>query len=476
MTTVRGQLRDRSPQTPSLRRHILRTLTLAGPVVVARVGMVGLSSTDVIVLGRADAEALAAYVLAAALYESLIGTLAGLLLGVPVMAARLFGAGDTRTLGSIWRRGLPYALLVGGCLAGALQGAETLFLWSGQDPVLAARAGAVVRVLGMALPLLGLFLVSASFLEAINRPKFGMVAVLLANLANLGFNVLFVFGAGPIPAMGALGCAIATVLTAGLLAAGLGSYVRFGLKDREALGLTVPASDGAEIGRGRTLLGWWRALTPIRHPGYAAGLSYTLEASAFSALTLVVGLLGTLALAINGVLFQFLVIPFMVAFGLATATQVRVGNAWGRTDARGLWLAGWIGLALTVLVTGSVALSYLLAPAPLVRLFTTEDAVIAGAVPVLGWVALALIFDGGQTVMNHACRGRGDTWVPTGLHLISYWGILVPAAILLTLIADQGVAGIFQAVALASVVSLVAMTLRFATVARRPLEKQNITA
>ncbi|MBB4266247.1 MATE family efflux transporter [Roseospira visakhapatnamensis] len=442
----------------SLRRHVLRTLKLATPVVMSRVGMMGLAAMDVVVLGRAGAEALADYVLATALYESLFATMAGLLLGVPVLTARAFGAGDLSSLGPIWRQGLIYGLLVGTGLCVLLQFAEPMLLWTGQSPEIAARSGVVTGVLALALPAIALFLVSATFLESIQRPSVGMVTVLLANLSNLAFNIVFVFGWGPIPALGAIGCAIATVLNAALLAAGVGLYVRFGLKDRVALGLAGRAGGG------------WAAAAPLRRTGYSAGLSSGLEAGAFSVVTLLVGMLGALALAMHGVLFQFLLLPFMVAFGIAAATQVRVGNAWGRGDARGLWLAGWIGLALASLVTGSAAIFYVVMPETLVRVFTTDPTVIAGAAPMMGWAALALMFDGGQSVMNHACRGRGDTWVPTSFHVVSYWLILIPAAALLTFPGGQGLAGVYQAIALASVVSLVAMATRFALIARRPLD------
>ncbi len=441
----------------SLRRHVLRTLQLAVPVVISRVGMMGLATVDVIVLGRAGADALADYVLAMALYDSLLATLAGLLLGVPVLAAKAFGAGDLQGLGLIWRRGLVYGLLVGGGLCVLLQFAESLYLWTGQSPEMAARGGAVTSVLALAMPPLALFLVSTTFLEAIGRPAIGMVAVLLANLSNLAFNVLLVFGWGPIPALGATGCAIATVLNLTLLAAGLWLYIRYGFRERAAMGVTSGGS------------GPWSAAAPLRRLGYAAGLSYGLEAGAFSVITLLVGMLGALALATHGVLFQFLALPFMVAFGIATATQVRVGNAWGRGDPRGLWLAGWIGLALAALFTGAATILYLMIPETLLRLFTTDAAIIAGAAPIMGWVALALVFDGGQSVMNHACRGRGDTWVPTSFHVVSYWLILIPVAALLTFPGGQGIAGVYQAIALASVVSLTAMAIRFAVIARRPL-------
>lgn len=438
-----------------LTRHIHRTIVLALPVIVSRVGLIGMSAIDVIVLGRAGAGPLADYVLGQAIYDSLIAATMGLLLGVPVLAAKRLGAGEGATLGAIWRRGLFYGLLVGLGFALLLQAAEPFFLLIGQEPGLAGRAGAVTATLGLALPGIALYAVSAMFLEAIHRPMPGMIAVLIANIVNLALNIVLVFGVGPLPGLGAVGCAIATAITMALLALGLALYIRYGLGERRAYAIDRPA--------GRL----WRDAGEQRRLGYSSGVSFTLEAGSFSAITMLVGWLGALALATHGVLFQFLALTFMVAHGLATATQVRVGNAWGRQDPVGMARAGWTGLGLTTIVTASASALYLLLPGPLVGLFTPEEEIRALAIPVLVWVALALICDGGQSVMNNACRGRGDTWVPTAFHFVSYWCLMVPLAWWFAHPLGHGLAGIYQGIVVASVFSLTALAGRFAWLSRR---------
>jgi MATE family multidrug resistance protein len=183
-------------------------------------------------------------------------------------------------------------------------------------------------------------------------------------------------------------------------------------------------------------------------------------------MTLFIGLIGTLALAAHGVLFQFLALTFMIAYGIAGATQVRVGNAWGRGDPRGMAMAGWTGLGIALLFTGAVAAAYAGVPESALAVFTSDPEVIVTAAPVLIWVVLATIFDGGQSVMNNACRGRGDTWVPTMLHFGSYWLVMVPLAWFFAFRTGNGLTGIYQGIALASIVSLVVLSLRFRSLSR----------
>jgi MATE family multidrug resistance protein len=438
----------------TLARHVRRTVRLAWPMVLSRVGIVATGAIDVIVLGRAGAGPLADYVLGQAIQDSLIAMTVGLLLGVPVLVARETGAGNPAACGAIWRRGLAFGLALGAALCAGLQFAEPVFLLTGQDPALAARAAAVTRVLAFALPGIALYYVSASFLEALHRPLVGLVAIAIGNALNLGLKVLLVFGWGPIPALGAVGCALATATTFAVLALGLALWVRFALPGRRRLGIGRPSPGAAP------------PLAEQIRVGLASGGSFLFEASSFTVMTLFIGWLGALALAAHGVAFQFLALTFMIAFGIAGATQVRVGNAWGHGDARGMVLAGWSGLGLAAALTGLVALAVATRPGAFLALFTTDPAVAAAAAAVLPWVLLATVFDGGQSVMNNACRGRGDTWVPTALHFGSYWLVMVPAAWAFAFPGGQGLAGIYQGILLASVVALAVLAVRFRALSR----------
>jgi MATE family multidrug resistance protein len=442
------------PDQNTLRRHVGRTLVLAWPMILSRVGIVTLFAIDVIVLGRAGATELADYILGQAIQDSLVAMTIGLLMGVPVLVARETGAGNDAAAGRVWRRGMVFALAVGGTLCIALQFAEPVYLATGQAPDLAERAARVTGVLAFTLPFIAAYYVSASLLEALHRPGIPLLAILVGNAVNFGLNLVLVFGAGPLPALGAIGCALASVLTFAGLALGLAIYLVAGFGPRRHYGLG--RASGAIVPP---------AALQIRM-GLASGASFLFEAGAFTVVTLVVGRLGTLALAAHGVLFQFIALTFMIAYGIAGATQVRVGNAWGRGDPRGMAMAGWTGLGLAVLMTGAAAALYGAFPRSALGIFTSDPVVVATALPMMGWLVLATVFDGGQSVMNNACRGRGDTWVPTLFHFGSYWLVMAPLTWILTFPMGHGLVGVYQAIAFASMLSLAVMGLRFRALSR----------
>ncbi|MFK7791500.1 MAG: MATE family efflux transporter [Devosiaceae bacterium] len=447
-----------TPVTPNtLQWHVKRTLVLAWPVILSRVGVLLMTTMDVVVVGRAGATELAYYVLGYAIIDSLVAVMAGLQLGVPVLASRSIGEDRPSLVAAIWRRGIIFSIAVGLLAAFVMQGAPWFFAATGQSPDLASGGGDVSALLALSLPFIGLFLVSAMTLEALEKPFHATIAVGLANVLNLLLSIMFVFGFGLIPAMGAWGCALATVITSAVLGFGLTAYLRFGLAERETFGFgrksNEPPVPGAEQ----------------RKLGYAAGASYGLEAAAFAGITVLAGLLGIIGLAAMGVLFQLFAITFMISFGIAGATQVRVGNAWGRRDARGMVHAGFAGFGISFVLSAVVSLAFLLIPLPFIRLLTTDQAVIVAAAPVMIWMVMALLADGGQTVLNHACRGRGDTWVPTLLHLVSYWLVMLPLAWFWALHTGGGTTGLYQAIFVSSLVSLFAMGSRFALLSKRGL-------
>ncbi|MEL6679125.1 MAG: MATE family efflux transporter [Pseudomonadota bacterium] len=446
-----------APPLDGLRDHVVRTLRLAWPLILSRIGITMMATVDVLVLGRAGADELSRYVLGFVFYDTLAAVLSGFVLGVAVLTARETGAARPGAAATIWHRGTLAGLGLAAALTVALQGSEALLLATGQTEAVASSSASVARIVALTLPAVALFMATTTFLEALHKPKIGLVAVAIANVNNVWLNILLVFGWGPIPALGAEGAAWATVINLTLCSLGLWLYTRFALRDRHIYG--IGATRPAEVPR------IWEQ-TRI---GVAAAAAYTFEAGAFMVMTIMAGWLGPLALAVQGVVFSLLATAFMIAFGLANAAQVRVGNAWGRRDPSGMALAGWTATALATLFTGTIMVASLIFPEEIIRIFTDDPVLVAAALPVLLWVSLALVFDGAQTVMSHSCRGRGDAWMPSVLHFGSYWLVMVPVAYWLAIAREGGVAGLFQGILVASVISLVALSLRFRVLSRRPV-------
>ena len=100
-----------------LREHVLRTLRLAGPVMLARAGLLVMVSVDTIMCGRVGAQELAYYGIAFAPHMAFLLFGIGLLMGTVVLTAQIDGAGRPAECGRIWR-----LALVNGAAFGSLFG------------------------------------------------------------------------------------------------------------------------------------------------------------------------------------------------------------------------------------------------------------------------------------------------------------------------------------------------------------------
>lgn len=423
-------------------------LRLSAPVIASRTGIMLMSVVDVIFLGHTDAVQVAFMAIGGMPIGTIIVATIGLMVGTMVEVSYASGAGEERECGRIWRRSLPYALVVG--IAGAILClfGEPFLLWTGQEKHIAAGAARMLAVLGFCLPGTALFLTTTFFLEAIKRPVPGMLTIILANFLNAALNWVFVFGHLGAEPMGAVGSALATAITRVAMAAGLIAYV-LTMADRARWGVRGPVSD------------YWRGGAKARAMGYATGVSYGLEAAAFGSMSLFAGWLGALPLAAWGIVLNAMSLTFMTAVGLGVGTAVRVGHARGRGDLREMATAGWLGLGATVAAMGAVSLLFYLFPREIAAIYTDDPALLALTAGMFVMAAWVMTVDGGQGVMLSAVRGTSDAWIPTAMHFTAYFGVMIPLAWILAFPAGLGAKGLFLAIFFASIVAVSLLSWRF---------------
>ncbi len=438
-----------------LRRHLSELIRLAAPIIVSRLGVLMIAQVDAVMVGHAATEQLAYLNVGNSVVINIIVAFMGLLLGTLVMTSNAFGAENYRACGAAWRRSLPVAAglgLIG--LVIAWQGPDLMRLL-GQTGDLAQGSGAVTRIMGLGvLPVL-LFLTTNFFLEGLRRPLPGMLLMVGANLLNVGLNWIFIYGAGPVAALGAEGAAWATTIVRWALALSILAYAWW-LPDRDKFGLRQPDPDPA-------------AGKVQRRIGYGSGLGMASESAAFTAMMLFSGWMGALSAAAYGIAFNMLALFFMIAIGIGGATSVRVGIAYGRRDRADMELAGWTGLGANTVLAGCLALFIHFNADTLVSFYSTDAELLPLATALVKVVAMVLVLDGAQAVMAQALRGRRDVWMPMAFQIACYLGIMVPTAYTVGIAMGQGVLGLIWTVFGTSCLTISLLAGRFAWLARRPL-------
>ncbi|MDX2315943.1 MAG: MATE family efflux transporter [Gammaproteobacteria bacterium] len=442
------------PAARSIGEHLRRTLHLAVPVMLGRIGILIMVAVDTAMTGHRGPVELAYYALALAPQIPMLLVGIGLLLGTVVLTAQADGAGDTRACGRIWRIALVHAILLGLLFAALCQGGEHFLVWSGQSPELAHGGARVLVMLGWGLPGMLLFSASTFWLEGISRPLPGMFVMLAANILNVALNWVFIDGNLGAPALGAEGAALGTTIVRWFMFAAIATYVWTRL-DRQRYGLALGWAEGSHLGK------------RLRRIGYPMGLAHGLEASAFSSMTLFAGLRGAVEVSGYLVAMNLVATVFMGAIGFATAASVRVANAVGRHDAHGARAAGWVAVGAAAALMILLGVIFFTLPGVLSAIYASDPRITAVAVPTLLVAAFVLLPDGIQAVLMGALRGTADVWPATALYLISFWGVMVPCGYYLGVTRGGGAPALMQGILIGCLLASVLMGWRFHVVSQR---------
>lgn len=415
------------------RKEVRPMLQLAWPLVAAELGWEAMHVVDTMMLGRLPHSAIAigASSIANVLFIAVGLFGGGLLFGLDTLVSHSFGA---RRLADCHRSlfaAFQLAMAISPLLMAALWLCGQWLLQSRVDPAVTAHAVPYLYAITWSTPLLLLYFAFRRYLQAMDLVKPITIAIVSANLVNLLGNWLLIYGNLGFPKLGITGSGWATTIARLYMAAYL--FVAIVWHDRKF-------STGLWHTPFRLDFERWRALLKL---GLPAGIHLFLEVAVFAAATVLAGWLGALPLAAHQIALNTVSTTFMVPLGIASAAAVRVGQALGRRDPAAASHAGWTAIALGAAFMSASALSLLLIPRAIVRVFTPDAAIIETGASLLFIAAFFQLFDGIQVVATGALRGAGETRIPMAAAMVCYWLVGLPLGYYLGFSLHWGVTGLW---------------------------------
>ena len=406
----------RSPGAPSAlwRTELAETIKLATPMAATQLGQITMMTTDLVLLGRLGDHVVAAAALAHTVLFAAYTLGMGLVSAVAPLASQAFGARKPRFVRRAVRVGVWAALLTGVPLTALQLWGEDILLALGQPPESAGLAGRYLVGLSWCLVPSWIFIALRNFMSAVNRPEPALWITLAAIPLNGLVGYGLIYGAFGLPQLDILGAGLATTIVNIVMCAAAVwfAYTRHPFKKYHVLG-RFWRFDPMLFGRLLTV-------------GLPISGAFLLEFGLFAAAALLVGRIGTVALAAHAIALQTAAILYMVPFGISLAATVRVGQAVGRRDAAGTRLAGLAALGLAAAFMAAMTLMVIASRHTVPLLFlgavaaTAADTVaLASTLLVLG--ATFSITDGVQSVAAGALRGLNDTRVPLVIAAFSFW-------------------------------------------------------
>ncbi|NQY13973.1 MAG: polysaccharide biosynthesis C-terminal domain-containing protein [Henriciella sp.] len=438
--------------------EILDLLRLSGPIAISRLSWMLMGLTDAIVLGQVKGqEHELAFILNSWLPIGVtLGFGMGILLGVQVLTSELVGRGEEHLSGRIFRRGMAWALGLGVLvtLATYLAAAplfDFLFVQINPNDEISAlmspkefaqETALITQILSLSLLGFMISTVCSYYLESLRRPLIVTITSYLGVGVNLCIDLALVLGWWGMPQMGGEGVAWATVGSRWAITIALIGFV---------IWLTPalkPAEPGPEDeGRRQITVGGGTAISNIAEWG-GFNLTYTIAAFVSVALN-----------AIYGYSVQVMGFCFMFFLGIGTATSVRVAEHVGRGDWQGAKDASRLGVAATFVLGAVLALLIYVFKDGLALLLVNSKASIDGTLlapaiaAMLIYAALATTFDGLQATASMALRAQGVVWVPSAIHIASFFLLMIPLCYVMAVSMGRGVRGMMEAVTITLLVA-----------------------
>ncbi|UIF85062.1 MATE family efflux transporter [Cupriavidus sp. UYPR2.512] len=395
----------------TLFQDLRRIASLAGPVLAGQLAVIAFGVIDTVMAGRASATDLAAVGLGGSIYVTIYISLMGVLQALSPIAGQLYGAGRIEAIGAEVRQAawLGAALAIPGVLLLAFP--APLLAFAKAPPELVEKATAYLHFGAFGLPAALGFRIYSALNNALSRPI--MVTVLqIGGLAlKVPLNAWFIHGGLGVPAMGGPGCGLASTLIswawciAGLL------ILRYGTAYHPL----------------RIFSTWsWPAAAPLRallRLGVPMGLTYLIEITSFTLMSIFITRLGTVTLAGHQIIANLGAVAYMLPLSLGIATSTLVAQHLGARDLAGASRLAWRGIRMAVtlaVLTG--ALLWLLRK-PVLHAYASDPAVVAAALPLVLFVAFYQAFDAVQVMTAFILRAYKIALIPTLIYAGSLWGI-----------------------------------------------------
>ena len=432
-------------------------LALALPVVGVQVGLMLMGVVDTVMVGRISAAALAGVALGNLYFFGCTIFGMGALFALDPVVAQAVGAGDREGVARGVQRGHVLALLLAVPATLALLFAEPVLAALAQPAEVVPLAGAYARWCAPGVLPFYLFVVQRQSLQALPRMRPILVTIALANLLNVLLDWMLIYGHLGAPTMGVAGAALASSIGRWALPVMLLSLSWQDLRPA-LLPLRRAALEPVPL---------WRVL----QIGAPIGAQMLLEYGAFGAVALLMGRIGTTAVAAHQVAINLASLTFMVPLGVGQAGAVLVGHAIGARDQPSALGAARAAVAFGVGFMAFTAVTFLLLPGPLARLYTDDVATVQLAAALLPVAGVFQLFDGAQAVTAGLLRGAGDTRVPMLTTLGGYWLFGIPLSLLFGFRTGLGAVGLWWGLAAALGLVAVILALRTWKLLHRPLER-----
>lgn len=413
--------------------HYKSLLHLGIPIVIGQIGMIILAFADTLMIGHHSTDELGAASFVNSMFNLAIIFSTGFSYGLTPVVGTLFGNHEADAIG----RTLKNSLLANGLVAmlltvimGALYfNVERL----GQPVELIPLIKPYYLILLVSLIFILLFSAFKQFADGITDTRTAMWILLGGNLLNIVGNYILIYGKLGFPEMGLVGAGISTLFSRMVM---LAVFVFIFFKGKRYRVYV----DGFLRGTFNK-----RDFKILNNMGWPVGLQMGMETASFSLSAIMIGWLGTVALASHQIMLSVSQVGFMMYYGMGAAVAVMVSNYRGKGDVANAKRSAAAGFHIIMLMAVLVSIPLYLLCNHIGGWFTDSPEVgVMVATLILPFI-LYQFGDGLQITYANALRGVGDVKPMMMIAFIAYFIVSLPLGYFFAFTMGWGAFGIWMA-------------------------------
>lgn len=415
------------------KQHYKALFLLGFPIVIGQMGVIVLGFADTLMIGHHSTPELGAASFVNNMFTLCIIFSTGFSYGLTPIVGGFYGNHRFAEAGQALRCSLIANVLVSLLLTLVM----TIFYFNvhrlGQPAELMPLIKPYFLVLLASLVFVMLFNGFKQFTDGITDTKTAMWILLGGNALNIAGNYMLINGKLGFPELGLLGAGISTLFSRIVMVLVFAWIV---LRSRRFIRYRI----------GFYRLGWSQSLfKQLNALGWPVGMQMGMESASFSLSTIMVGWLGTIALASHQIMLTISQFTFMMFYGMGAAVAVRVSNFKGQGDTQNVRRSAYAGFHL-ILCMEVILLSIVFACRSHVGGWFTDSTEVAALVSALFFPFLIYQFgDGLQINFANALRGISDVKPMMVIAFISYFVISLPVGYLCGFIFGWGLVGVWMA-------------------------------
>ncbi|MDL2247586.1 MATE family efflux transporter [Bacteroides sp. OttesenSCG-928-J23] len=412
--------------------HYRALIILGVPIIIGQLGMIILGFADTLMIGHHSTNELAAASFVNNVFNLVIIFSTGFSYGLTPIIGGLYGRKELPKAGQALKNSILANFLIS-LLLTLLMFILYLFVENlGQPEELMPLIKPYYVVLLVSLVFIMLFNAFKQFADGITKTQTGMWILLGGNAFNIIGNYVLIYGKFGFPEMGLLGAGISTLVSRILM------VVVFVL-------IFFTSRSFAEYRKGFTLGISGEIFKKLNTLGWPVGLQMGMETASFSLSTIMIGWLGTIALASHQVMLTISTFAFMMYYGMGAAVAVRVSNFHGQNDWVNVRRSAYAGfhIIMSMVVVFSLVLFSL--RYQLGAWFTDSEEVVLTVVSLIVPFLMYQFGDGLQITFANVLRGISDVKPMMLMAFISYFIISLPTGYFFGFVLGWGTFGVWMA-------------------------------